>query len=96
MNTRHANKPALPREDASEDFKQGTTEHRQEVKQEKPSPRAEIEKQMEANNLWIAQHREDAKGVHEREMANAELSHRLIDMDTAAREAGRTAEQLKA
>ncbi len=60
------------------------------------SPRQQLEQEMEANNLWISQHRDDVKGVHEREAANAELTHRLIDMDVAARKADRLAEDLKA
>lgn len=59
-------------------------------KADKPiSRRAEIEQQMEANNLWISQHRDDTEGVQKREAANAELTHRLIDLDVAGSEAGR-------
>lgn len=62
----------------------------------KLSPRQQIEQEMEANNLWISQHADDAAGIHQRRVANAELTHKLLDMDTLAREADRTAESLKA
>jgi len=49
------------------------------------SHRAALEKQMEANTNWIAEHPEDTKGVQEHEQAIAELTHKLLDIDVANR-----------
>lgn len=59
------------------------------------TPRQQVEQQMEANNLWIAQHRKDIEGVRKREAANAELKHKLLDMDVAAGQFDRAAEGLR-
>lgn len=59
------------------------------------SPRQQVEQQMEANNLWIAQHREDTHGVRKREAANAELKHKLLDMDAAAGHFDKVADGLR-
>lgn len=59
------------------------------------SRREDINKQMQDNKDWIAKNPDDIDGIHKREAANAELTHRLIDMDVAGRDVGRKLESLK-
>ena len=68
-----------------------------EKKAEEPSLtlRQQIEKQMAENEQWISEHSDDQDGINKRQAANAELTHKLIDLDVAAGKADRTVEKLK-
>lgn len=63
--------------------------------EKKLTPRQQVKQQMEANTRWIADHRDDLEGVRKREEANAELKHKLLDMDTAAGKFDKAAQSLK-
>lgn len=62
----------------------------------KLSVRQQVEKQMAENEAWIGEHPDDQDGINQRQAVNAELTHKLIDLDTAGRDADRKAESLKA